>query len=98
MQGRTCLSIVLAAGEGTRMRSAAPKVLHALAGRSMLAHVVAAVAAAGASAIAVRVGPERDDVAREARPVAPQARVFVQQERLGTAHPVLAAREALAKG
>ena len=39
MAARTCLAIVLAAGEGTRMRSARPKVLHAIAGRSLLAHV-----------------------------------------------------------
>ncbi len=44
---RTCLAIVLAAGEGTRMRSALPKVLHRIAGRSMLAHVLAAVRGAG---------------------------------------------------
>ena len=47
MSGRTCLAIVLAAGEGTRMRSARPKVLHAVAGRSLLAHVLAALRAAG---------------------------------------------------
>jgi len=44
MKPRTCLAIVLAAGEGTRMRSALPKVLHAIAGRSLLAHVLAAIA------------------------------------------------------
>src|SRR5271167_2962125 len=44
MKSRTCLAIVLAAGEGTRMRSALPKVLHAVAGRSLLAHVLAAIA------------------------------------------------------
>ena len=40
---RRCLTIVLAAGEGVRMRSARPKVLHELAGRSMLAHALSAV-------------------------------------------------------
>ena len=40
MKARTCLAIVLAAGEGTRMRSARPKVLHAVAGQSLLAHVL----------------------------------------------------------
>ena len=57
MQGRTCLSIVLAAGEGTRMRSTLPKVLHKLAGRSLLAHVLTAVNAAGGTGTAVVVGP-----------------------------------------
>ena len=43
MKPRSCLAIVLAAGEGTRMRSARPKVLHTIAGRSLLEHVLAAV-------------------------------------------------------
>jgi bifunctional UDP-N-acetylglucosamine pyrophosphorylase/glucosamine-1-phosphate N-acetyltransferase len=93
--GRSCLAIVLAAGEGTRMRSARPKVLHEIAGRSMLGHVLAAVRQAGASRVAVVVGPSRNDVAEEARAVIPDADVFVQEERLGTAHAVLAAEEAL---
>ena len=95
---RTCLALILAAGEGTRMKSATPKVLHHVAGRSMLGHVLAGVAAAGADRVAVVVGPGRDDVAAEARAIAPAARVFVQTERLGTAHAVLAAREAIAAG
>src|SRR5688572_6376604 len=95
---RSCLAIVLAAGEGTRMRSAKPKVLHEIAGRSMLAHVLALVGAAGAGRVAVVIGPDRDDVAREACKVSPGAEVFVQQERLGTAHAVLAAESALRQG
>lgn len=95
---RRCLAVVLAAGEGKRMRSDLPKALHPVAGRSMLAHVLDAVAKAGADALAVVVGPGREDVAAEARLSAPHARVFVQAERLGTAHAVLAAREAIAEG
>ena len=95
---RTCLAIVLAAGEGTRMKSDRPKVLHAVGGRSLLAHVLAAVAGSGATRAAVVVGPGREDVAAEARAVLPEAEVFVQAERLGTAHAVLAARPALARG
>jgi bifunctional UDP-N-acetylglucosamine pyrophosphorylase / glucosamine-1-phosphate N-acetyltransferase len=95
---RTCLAVVLAAGEGTRMRSSRPKVLHEIAGRSLLAHALAAVREAGASQVAVVVGPDREDVAREARAIAPEARVFVQRERLGTAHALLAAEEALRHG
>jgi len=56
MSSRSCLSIVLAAGEGTRMKSATPKVLHRIAGLPMLAHVARAAAAAGAGDIAVVVG------------------------------------------
>jgi bifunctional UDP-N-acetylglucosamine pyrophosphorylase / glucosamine-1-phosphate N-acetyltransferase len=95
---RTCLAIVLAAGEGTRMKSSLPKVMHKVGGRSMLGHVLSAVAQAGATALAVVVGPDREDVAKEALHHAPEASVYVQRERLGTAHAVLAAREALEKG
>jgi bifunctional UDP-N-acetylglucosamine pyrophosphorylase/glucosamine-1-phosphate N-acetyltransferase len=98
MTKRTCLAIVLAAGEGTRMRSAKPKVLHAIAGRSLLAHVLGAVRGAGVNAAAVVVGPDSQAVADEAKRVLPKADVFVQSERRGTAHAVLAARAAIARG
>ena len=98
IRARTCLAIILAAGEGTRMKSATPKVLHQVAGRSLLGHALAGVLAAGAERIAVVVGPGRDDVAAEARAHAKEASVFVQRERLGTAHAVLAARAAIAEG
>lgn len=91
-------AIVLAAGKGTRMRSDRPKVLHALANRSMLGHVLAAVQEAGASRLAVVVEPGREDVAREIERLAPGAGVHPQAERLGTAHAVLAARAALEGG
>lgn len=95
---RSCLAIVLAAGEGTRMRSSLPKVLHQVGHRTLVGHVLTAAAKAGGAEIAVVVGPGRDDVAREARTIAPGATVFEQRERLGTAHAVLAARDAIAKG
>jgi bifunctional UDP-N-acetylglucosamine pyrophosphorylase/glucosamine-1-phosphate N-acetyltransferase len=95
---RRCLAIVLAAGEGKRMRSSKPKVLHQVAGRSMLAHVLDAVSRAGADELAVVIGPRRDDVAAEVLRIAPGARVCVQEERLGTAHAVLAARDLLTQG
>jgi bifunctional UDP-N-acetylglucosamine pyrophosphorylase/glucosamine-1-phosphate N-acetyltransferase len=98
MRPKTCLAVVLAAGEGTRMRSARPKVLHEVAGRSMLAHVLGAVKDAGTTAAAVVVGPDSEAVAAEAKRVLPGALIFVQRERRGTAHAVLAARAALAKG
>jgi bifunctional UDP-N-acetylglucosamine pyrophosphorylase/glucosamine-1-phosphate N-acetyltransferase len=98
MSKRTCLAIVLAAGEGTRMRSALPKVLHPIAGRSMLAHVLAAVRGAHVEACAVVVGPNAEAVADEARRVLPKAQIFVQAERRGTAHAVLCARAAIKKG
>ena len=98
MSKKTCLAIVLAAGEGTRMRSALPKVLHPVAGRSLLAHVLTAVRGAGTQACAVVVGPKSEAVADEARRILPKAEVFVQSERRGTAHAVLAARAAIKKG
>lgn len=98
MSERNLLVVVLAAGEGTRMASRLPKVLHKVAGRTMLHHVLEAARAAGATRTAVVVGPDRDDVAAEAHRVVPGAQVFVQRERLGTAHAVLAARPALEEG
>ena len=95
---RTCLTIALAAGEGTRMRSSRPKVLHAIAGRSLLAHVLAAVDSTPEAATAVVIGPGQEAVAAEVGRLAPSARVFVQGERRGTAHAVLAAREAIVEG
>jgi bifunctional UDP-N-acetylglucosamine pyrophosphorylase / glucosamine-1-phosphate N-acetyltransferase len=95
MSVRDCLAIVLAAGEGTRMRSGLPKVLHAIAGRSLLAHVLRAVAESKVSATAVVVGPDQEAVAAEAERVVSGAQCYVQRERRGTAHAVLAARPAL---
>ena len=97
MAARTCLAIVLAAGEGTRMRSARPKVLHPLAGHSLLAHVLGSIAEAGVTATAVVIGPGEEAVAAEVKRVSPDADAFVQQERRGTAHAVLAARDAIAR-
>ncbi len=97
MTARTTLAIVLAAGEGTRMRSARPKVLHTIAGRSLLAHVLGTVAEVGATSSAIVVGPAQDEVAAEARRIIPDAACFVQHERHGTAHAVLAAKAAIEK-
>ena len=96
MADRTCLAIVLAAGEGTRMRSLQPKVLHRLGGKPLIAHALASVAEA--NAVAVVVGPDQEAVAAEARRLRPQADIFVQSERRGTAHAVLAAEAAIARG
>jgi bifunctional UDP-N-acetylglucosamine pyrophosphorylase / glucosamine-1-phosphate N-acetyltransferase len=95
---RPSLAVILAAGEGTRMKSSLPKVLHAVAGRSMLAHVLASVKEAGIDDAAVVIGPGRDDVAKAAQKAFPGCAVFTQAERKGTGHAVLAAREALADG
>jgi bifunctional UDP-N-acetylglucosamine pyrophosphorylase/glucosamine-1-phosphate N-acetyltransferase len=98
MTARSSLTVVLAAGEGTRMRSARPKVLHEVAGQSLLAHVLDAVPHASGAALAVVIGPDHKPVADEVKRIRPDAATFVQAERLGTAHAVLAARAAIARG
>ena len=98
MPERSSLTIVLAAGEGTRMRSALPKVLHSVAGQSLLAHVLRAAPHGEGASLAVVVGPAHQAVAAEAKRARPDAQTFIQRERLGTAHAVLAAREAIARG
>jgi bifunctional UDP-N-acetylglucosamine pyrophosphorylase / glucosamine-1-phosphate N-acetyltransferase len=95
---RRCLTIVLAAGEGVRMRSARPKVLHELAGRSMLAHVLSTVCDGAMGDIAVVVGPNGDRVAVEALKAAPEAKIAIQRERRGTGDAVLAARDQIERG
>src|SRR6202034_1164768 len=67
MTGRTSLTIVLAAGEGTRMRSSLPKVLHPVAGQPLLAHVLGAVPKGAGAALAVVIGPDHESVATEAK-------------------------------
>jgi len=98
MTDRTSLTIVLAAGEGTRMRSTLPKVLHPVAGQSLLLHVLSAVPKGRAAKLALVVGPDHQLVEQEARRCRPDVETFVQHDRQGTAHAVLAARQALARG
>ena len=91
--------IVLAAGEGTRMRSKAlPKVLHPFAGRSMLGHVLAATGGLGADHTGVVVGHRRDEVVAHLAEIAPEARPVVQAEQHGTGHAVRLALEAIEEG
>lgn len=80
------------------MKSQRPKVLHEVAGRSLLGHALAAVGEAGADTVAVVVSPNRPEVAREAERLLPGVRSVTQTEQRGTAHAVLAAREVLALG
>lgn len=85
--------VILAAGQGTRMKSALPKVLHAIGGRPMLGHVLAAAHALNAARIAVVTAPGAESVASLARQAG--AETCVQERQLGTAHAVLAAEKAL---
>jgi bifunctional UDP-N-acetylglucosamine pyrophosphorylase/glucosamine-1-phosphate N-acetyltransferase len=89
------LSIILAAGEGTRMRSATPKVLHPVGGLPVIGHVLRTSLAANAS-IAVVVGPDHAAVEAAVTRVAPAATMAKQMERLGTGHAVRQAAAAYA--
>ncbi len=98
MPKRSCLAIILAAGEGTRMRSATPKVLHRVAGLPMLGHVLKAAEGSGADAVAVIVGPAMEAVGAFLAKSAAGAETYVQEKRLGTGHAVLAAKKAIQRG
>ena len=95
MTSRPLLTVVLAAGKGTRMKSALPKVLHRVGGLSLLGHVLKTVGALGSRRTAVVIAPQLDDVRAEVAKRMPSADVFVQEQQLGTAHAVLAARPAI---
>jgi bifunctional UDP-N-acetylglucosamine pyrophosphorylase/glucosamine-1-phosphate N-acetyltransferase len=85
-------TIVLAAGAGTRMRSARPKVAHELLGKPLIRWVVDAAKAAGSTRVIAVVGHEREQVIPL---VQGDAVVVAQEERLGTGHAVMMARDAL---
>ncbi|MFB9950864.1 bifunctional UDP-N-acetylglucosamine diphosphorylase/glucosamine-1-phosphate N-acetyltransferase GlmU [Rhizobium puerariae] len=95
---RSCLAVILAAGDSTRMKSSMSKVLHPIAGRPMIAHVMAAVAEAGMTDAALVVGRDAEAVAKAGSVAGVSVEAFLQKERLGTGHAVLAAREAIARG
>jgi bifunctional UDP-N-acetylglucosamine pyrophosphorylase/glucosamine-1-phosphate N-acetyltransferase len=85
--------VVLAAGKGTRMKSATPKVLHAIAGRPMLGHVLDAAAALNPARVVVVTAPGMEAVTDYAR--AQGAECAVQNEQLGTGHAVMSAEAQL---
>jgi bifunctional UDP-N-acetylglucosamine pyrophosphorylase/glucosamine-1-phosphate N-acetyltransferase len=87
--------VVLAAGGGTRMKSKTPKVLHEVAGRSMVAHVLSAVRALGPARVVTVVGHQRELVEPHVAAVMPEAVLAVQAEQLGTAHAVQVAVDAV---
>ena len=86
--------IILAAGQGTRMKSALPKVLHSIAGRPMLAHVLAVTRDLDAVKTAVVVAPGAQSVSALAQSYG--ALAVVQEQQLGTGHAVATAERALA--
>ncbi|MFZ0140982.1 MAG: bifunctional UDP-N-acetylglucosamine diphosphorylase/glucosamine-1-phosphate N-acetyltransferase GlmU [Aeromicrobium sp.] len=88
-------AIVLAAGAGTRMRSKRAKVLHELAGRSMIAHSLITVREAGIARTVAVVGHDRDQVTAAISEVDPEVMLAVQQDQRGTGHAVQVALQAL---
>jgi bifunctional UDP-N-acetylglucosamine pyrophosphorylase / glucosamine-1-phosphate N-acetyltransferase len=89
-------AIILAAGQGTRMKSSTPKVLHKVGGRSMLDRIIDACEAAGCDRIVVVVGTHSPQVGETVVKRLGQSAVAVQDPPLGTGHAVLAAKAALA--
>jgi bifunctional UDP-N-acetylglucosamine pyrophosphorylase / glucosamine-1-phosphate N-acetyltransferase len=87
--------VVLAAGEGTRMRSTTPKVLHVAAGRTLLASALAATAALEPEQTIVVVGAGRDAVVAHLGELAPDAQTVVQEHQRGTGHATRVALDAL---
>jgi bifunctional UDP-N-acetylglucosamine pyrophosphorylase/glucosamine-1-phosphate N-acetyltransferase len=95
---RTCLAIVLAAGDSTRMKSSMSKVLHPVGGRPMIAHVMASIAASGVADVALVLGRDAEKVEKAATIGGVNVESVLQTERLGTGHAVLMARDAIARG
>src|SRR6478752_10826225 len=86
-------ALILAAGKGTRMKSDLHKVLHPIAGRPMLGHLVEAVAALDPAHIVIVAGSGREQIEAFARPLG--LSVAVQADQLGTAHAVAQGQAAL---
>jgi bifunctional UDP-N-acetylglucosamine pyrophosphorylase/glucosamine-1-phosphate N-acetyltransferase len=93
---RPAAVVVLAAGQGRRMKSATPKVLHTMCGRTLLGHVFAAIEPLGADRTLVVLGHERPQVEKFLTEAAPAAAVVVQEEQHGTGHAARLALEAAA--
>ncbi len=94
---RPSVVVILAAGEGTRMKSSTPKVLHAMAGRSLLGHVIEAASTLEPHHLVVVVGHGRDQVQAHVDEVAPWAVTVVQEQQNGTGHAVRVALSGLAE-
>ncbi|MFN0190459.1 MAG: bifunctional UDP-N-acetylglucosamine diphosphorylase/glucosamine-1-phosphate N-acetyltransferase GlmU [Aestuariivirga sp.] len=87
--------VVLAAGMGTRMKSAVPKVLHKAAGRSLLGHVLTAIKPLEPARTVIVAGPQMPEVEAEARRFVPDCKIAIQEQRNGTGHAVSMAKDHL---
>ena len=87
--------VILAAGEGTRMKSSTPKVLHSIAGRSLVGHVLSAVSALSPKQVRVVVGAGREQVEAHLSEIAPHVTTVFQEKRGGTGHATQLALDGL---
>lgn len=92
---RPAAVVILAAGEGTRMKSATPKILHAICGRTLVGHAVAAARALDPEHLVVVVGHAREQVVEHLAALDPDAVTAVQEQQLGTGHAVRTGLEEL---
>jgi bifunctional UDP-N-acetylglucosamine pyrophosphorylase/glucosamine-1-phosphate N-acetyltransferase len=87
--------VILAAGEGTRMKSSTPKVLHSISGRSLVGHVLSAVTALSPKQVRVVVGAGREQVEAHLSEIAPHVTTVFQEKRGGTGHATQLALDGL---
>ena len=87
--------VILAAGEGTRMKSSTPKVLHSISGRSLVGHVLSAVSALSPQQVRVVVGAGREQVEAHLSEIAPHVTTVFQEKRGGTGHATQLALDGL---
>jgi len=87
--------VILAAGEGTRMKSSTPKVLHSISGRSLVGHVLSAVDALSPKQVRVVVGAGREQVEAHLSEIAPHVTTVFQEKRGGTGHATQLALDGL---
>jgi bifunctional UDP-N-acetylglucosamine pyrophosphorylase/glucosamine-1-phosphate N-acetyltransferase len=87
--------VILAAGEGTRMKSSTPKVLHSISGRSLVGHVLTAVSALSPQQVRVVVGAGREQVEAHLSEIAPHVTTIFQEKRGGTGHATQLALDGL---
>ncbi len=95
---RTCLTIILAAGQGSRMKSDLPKVLHPIGGLPMVLHVAKCAISTGSTSLAVVVGHGAASVQEAVNELDHPVSIHTQEEQLGTANAVNAARTAIDTG
>ncbi|MEO1747543.1 MAG: bifunctional UDP-N-acetylglucosamine diphosphorylase/glucosamine-1-phosphate N-acetyltransferase GlmU, partial [Pseudomonadota bacterium] len=98
MMSRTCLTIILAAGQGSRMKSDLPKVLHPIGGLPMVLHVAECANKTGSTSLAVVVGHGAEPVRAALKSLDQPVSIHAQEEQLGTANAVNAARTAIDAG